>query len=168
MIIAWNDSIILAMLLTPVKWCGQMPNYSNPELIIVLLFRQLELFACNEWHCILVLFLFLFSLKDIRDGRSSLASASCCRWQTRLGFLSMPGILCSQSFLEFWKGLWASHPESASIKTHKAAGLFSLFWALFPIGCLPSNSIQMCRIQKHVCLNEIHPSTHIDQGLCFS
>lgn len=52
LIIVWNDSIILAMLLTPVKWCGQMPNYSNPELIIVLLFRQLELSRCRSYVCL--------------------------------------------------------------------------------------------------------------------
>lgn len=142
----------------------------RPRCCFYFFFCSLKLSAhktdvCSRWmsqHLGIIIIIFH------ETGRSRPASASCCRWQTRLGFLSVPGILRSQSFLEFWKGLWASHPESPSIKTHKAAGLFSLFWALFPVGCLPSNSIQMCRIQKHVCLNEIHPSTRTDQGPCFS
>lgn len=64
---------------------------------------------------------------DTRHSQPPVTSASCWRWQTRLGFLSMPGILFSLSFPGALKGLWASHPESLSIKTHKAAGLFSLF-----------------------------------------
>lgn len=66
-------------------------------------------FVRDEWHSFGAV-----DFKDIRHGQSPLTSASCCRWQTRLGFLSMPGILFTLSFLEFWK---ASEPPT---QNHRA------------------------------------------------
>lgn len=92
-----------------VTWHCSAPYYSNLEYYCHWPFQRRwpdvkPQVVCDEWHSFGVV-----DSKGIRHGQSPLTSASCWRWQTRLGFLSMPGILFTLSFLEFWK---ASEPPT--------------------------------------------------------
>lgn len=96
-------------ILTAVTWRRPALYYSNLECYCHWPFseattRRKAHVGCDEWHSF-----GMVDFKDIRHGQSPLTSASCWRWQTRLGFLSMPGILFTLSFLEFWK---ASEPPT--------------------------------------------------------
>lgn len=86
----------------PAIWLCSVLYYSNIEYYWHWPFQRMtwhkSQVVCDEWHSFGPL-----DSKGIRHGQSPLTSASCWRWQTRLRFLCMPGILFTLSFLEFWK-----------------------------------------------------------------
>lgn len=98
----------------PVIWRHSALYYFKPEYYCRWPFQRRWPDAKHTLAAMNGIVLGAVDFKDIRHGQSPLTSASCWRWQTRLGFLSMPGILFTLSFLEFWK---ASEPPT---QNHRA------------------------------------------------